>query len=52
MGKTINPEKYNMVFCPLCKGRGRLPNNPGEFQFAEDVEDLDSLKKNRGSFKR
>jgi len=28
MEKTFNPEKYNMTFCPLCKGIGKLPKSP------------------------
>jgi DnaJ-class molecular chaperone len=27
MGKIFNPEKYGMVFCPDCKGKGKLPKN-------------------------
>jgi DnaJ-class molecular chaperone len=26
--KSFNPEKYGMVFCPDCKGKGRLPQDP------------------------
>jgi DnaJ-class molecular chaperone len=31
MGKTFNSEKYNMVFCPVCNGKGKLPKNPRGF---------------------
>jgi DnaJ-class molecular chaperone len=31
MGKIFNPEKYNMLFCPDCKGKGKLPKNPHGF---------------------
>jgi DnaJ-class molecular chaperone len=26
--KIFNPEKYGMLFCPDCKGKGKLPRNP------------------------
>jgi len=26
--KIFNPEKYGMVFCPDCKGKGKLPKDP------------------------
>ena len=29
MGKTFNWGKYNMVFCPVCNGKGKLAKNPG-----------------------
>ena len=25
--KIFNPEKYGMVFCPDCKGKGKLPKD-------------------------
>jgi len=31
MSKTLNPEKYNMAFCAVCKGEGRLPKHPRGF---------------------
>ena len=31
MGKIFNREKYNMLFCPDCKGKGKLPKNPDGF---------------------
>ena len=31
MGKSFNPEKYNMAFYPLCKEKGKLPKNPDGF---------------------
>ena len=31
MGKTFDPEKYNMAFCPVCNGSGRLPKHPKGF---------------------
>jgi hypothetical protein len=29
--KTFDPEEYNMVFCPLCMGEGRLPRGADGF---------------------
>ena len=31
MGNTFDPEKYNMAFCPVCNGKGRLPKHPQGF---------------------
>jgi DnaJ-class molecular chaperone len=31
MGKIFNPEKYSMLFCPDCKGKGKLPKNSDGF---------------------
>jgi DnaJ-class molecular chaperone len=31
MDKIFDPEKYGMVFCPDCEGKGKLPNNPDGF---------------------
>jgi DnaJ-class molecular chaperone len=31
IGKIFNPEKYGMVFCPDCEGKGKLPKNPDCF---------------------
>ena len=28
MGKTFNPEIYNMAFSPLCKGKGKFAKHP------------------------
>ncbi len=28
MGKTFNPERYGMIFCPDCKGKGKIPTEP------------------------
>ncbi len=29
--KIFNPEKYGMLFCPDCKGKGKLLKNPDGF---------------------
>jgi DnaJ-class molecular chaperone len=31
MGKNFDPEKYGMLFCPDCKGIGKLPKSPDGF---------------------
>jgi DnaJ-class molecular chaperone len=31
MDKLFNPQKYNMVFCPVCNGEGKFPKDPGGF---------------------
>ena len=31
MNKIFDPEKYGMVFCPDCKGKGKLPKKPDGF---------------------
>jgi DnaJ-class molecular chaperone len=28
MDKTFDPEKYEMVFCPFCNGKGKFVKNP------------------------
>ena len=30
MGRRFNPERYGMIYCPVCKGRGKLFNAVGE----------------------
>ncbi len=31
MDKIFDPEKYGMVICPDCEGKGKLPKNPDGF---------------------
>jgi DnaJ-class molecular chaperone len=31
MDKVFNPGKYGMEFCPECKGKGKLPKTPDDF---------------------
>jgi len=45
MAKTFEPEKYKMVLCPLCKGRGRLPKNPDGFDVCRKCEGFGFTKK-------
>ncbi len=27
-GKIFSPEKYDMIVCPVCEGKGKVPKNP------------------------
>ncbi len=36
MPKAFNPEEYNMIFCPVCKGNGKLPRNPYGFDVCKE----------------
>ena len=27
MGRRFNPDKYGMIYCPVCKGSGKLLND-------------------------
>ncbi len=29
LGRRFNPERYAMIYCPVCKGRGKLFNDVG-----------------------
>ena len=44
MGKTFDPTKYNMVFCPLCKGKGRLDKNPDGFVVCKECGGFGFIK--------
>ena len=46
MKKTFNPDKYNMAFCPLCNGKGKLPRNPNGFGVCKECEGFGFVKKN------
>ena len=46
MKKTFNPDKYNMAFCPLCNGKGKLPRNPNGFGVGKECEGFGFVKKN------
>jgi hypothetical protein len=52
MGKIFNPEKYGMVFCPDCKGKGKLPKNLMALLSAQDVEAVGPLEKKRKLLKK
>jgi len=45
MEKTINPEKYNMVVCLVCDGKGKLPKNPHGFDVCKECGGFGLVKK-------
>jgi hypothetical protein len=51
MDKTFNPEKCKLMFCPLCKGSGKLKGLM-VLTFAKDVAGFGLLKKKRELLKR
>ncbi len=44
MRKTFDPTKYNMVLCPLCKGKGKLDKNPDGFDVCKECEGFGFIK--------
>jgi hypothetical protein len=36
MGRTFDPEKYEMTFCPAGQGKGKLLKNPGGFDVCKE----------------
>lgn len=32
LGEGFNPERYGMIFCPECNGRGKISKNVKEFE--------------------
>jgi DnaJ-class molecular chaperone len=50
MGKIFNPEKYGMVFCPNCKGKGRLLKKPHGFVVCEKCGGFGMVKKKKETF--
>ncbi len=52
MGNTFNPEKYDMVFCPLCNGKGKLPKNPDEFDVCRRCGGFGLIRKEGKTFDR
>jgi CheY-like chemotaxis protein len=49
MGKTFEPGKYNMVLCPLCKGKGRLDENPDGFDVCKECAGFGFIKREKGN---
>ena len=45
MGKTFNPERYDMALCPLCKEKGKLPKNPDGFDVYRRYRGFELIKK-------
>jgi hypothetical protein len=52
MGKIFNPEKYGMVLCPDCKGKGKLPKKLMALLSAQDVEAVGRLENKRKLLKK
>ena len=48
MGKIFNPEKYNMIFCPLCEGKGKLLMKPSGFNVCKECGGFGLIKKRFG----
>jgi len=51
MGKTFDPEKYNLVFCPVCNGKGKLPKDPDEFDVCKECGGFGLIKKEKEMLK-
>jgi len=49
MGKIFNPEKYNMMFCPNCKGKGKLPKDPDGFSVCSRCGGSGVIKKEKNA---
>lgn len=45
MGGRFNPENYGMIFCPLCKGPGRLFDGMGRKLVCEKCGGFGLVKK-------
>lgn len=45
MNKTFYPEKYQMDFCPSCRGKGKLPNDEGEVDVCKECGGFGLIKK-------
>jgi DnaJ-class molecular chaperone len=45
MDKAFNPEKYNMVLCPQCKGRGKTVKKPHGFDVCTRCGGFGLIKK-------
>ncbi len=48
MGKIFNPEKYNMIFCPYCEGKGKLFMKPSGFNVCKECGGFGLIKKKLG----
>ena len=47
MKKSSDPEKYDMVFCPLCNGDGKLPEDSGGAKICADCGGFGLIKNGR-----
>ena len=50
MGKTFDPGKYNMVSCPLCKGKGKYLQNPDGFEVCTRCAGFGLIEKGKETF--
>jgi len=48
-GKIFNPEKYNMMFCPDCKGKGKLPKDSDGFNVCSRCGGSGVIKKEKNA---
>jgi DnaJ-class molecular chaperone len=47
MGKAFDPEKYGMVVCPECKGKGKILKDTHDFTVCEKCSGYGFLKKEK-----
>ena len=47
MDRIFNPEKYGMVICPLCKGKGKSLKNPDGFNVCKRCGGFGLIKKEK-----
>ncbi len=45
MGKNFDPQKYNMVFCSSCNGKGKLPESHDELEVCRRCGGFGFIKK-------
>ena len=45
MEKSFDPEKYEMTFCPLCQGDGKLAKTPEGFEVCKECGGFGLIKK-------
>ena len=41
MGRCFNPDRYGMIYCPVCKGSGKLFNEAKVGVVCKTAEDSD-----------
>ncbi len=49
--KKFSPEKYNMVLCPVCDGKGKVPKSPKGFEVCTRCGGFGFTKKENGNNK-
>jgi DnaJ-class molecular chaperone len=45
MEKSFDPEKYEMTFCPLCQGDGKLAKTPEGFEVCKECGGFGLIKR-------